>query len=238
MHRIFAEKGNIDGEFLSIPVEDRFHLGVVNKLKPGEIFEAVVDDEILELEYFEYEKAKIIDRQVLKNKNVNKINLFFSILKGDKNEFVIQKCTEIGITNFYPIITRRTIPNIKGKEEKKLERFQKVAKEASKQSKSEFISEVNSPINLSEIEKFVKQEDLSIVFYEEEKKTKLKEVLKYKKFSDINIIIGPEGGFEESEVEYLKSIGFISASLGEKILKADTASIVSCANIIYELELY
>lgn len=238
MHRIFANRENIDGEIFYIPEEDQFHLGKVNKLRVGEIFEAVVEDEILTLEYLEYEKAKIIGKKPAKNAPKSKINLFFSILKGDKNEFVIQKCTEIGITDFYPIVTKRTISNIKGKEEKKLLRWQKVAEEACKQSKADFISCVNFPTKLSEIEKFVNEKDLSIVFYEDEKTTKLKQALNSKDFKDINIVIGPEGGFEESEIEYLKSLGFVSVSLGKKILKADTASVVACANIIYELELY
>lgn len=237
MHRIFAESNNIKGEFLKIPENDQFHLKKVLRFKEGETFEVVVDDKLYEVVYIDSYTAKIISFSKIQIESKPNINLFFSILKGDKTDFVLQKCTEIGLNNFYPIISLRTIPNIRGKEDAKQQRWQKIVNDASKQSKSPFIPKVHRPIDITEVFNHIYRNDFSIVPYENEKTTNIKEALDKYRGGDINIIIGPEGGFEDIEIKTLIRAGVQSVSLGEKILRAETASMVALVNIVYELEL-
>lgn len=237
MHRIFGNESNIEGEIFLIPEDEKFHLNNVLRFKEGEVFEAVVKDRLYELIYINSEKARIISYSKIEIQKKPNINLFFSILKGDKTDFVLQKCTEIGVTNFYPMITMRTIPNIKGKEFDKVGRWQRIVNNASKQSKSTFIPKVHHPIDISEIFDHIYRNDFSIVPYEEEKTVTIKEALDKYRGGDINIIIGPEGGFEPIEILTLNKAGVKSVSLGEKILRAETACMVALVNVVYELEL-
>ena len=237
MHRIFADSKNVDGELFLIPESDQFHMKKVLRFKEGETFEAVVDDKIYELIYVDHYTAKIISFSKIQVESKPNINLFFSILKGDKTDFVLQKCTEIGLTNFYPMVSLRTIPNIRGKEESKRDRWQKIVNDASKQSKSTFIPKVHMPIDITEIFNYIYRNDFSIVPYENENKLNIKQALDTYTGGDINIIIGPEGGFEDIEIKTLMRAGVQSVSLGEKILRAETASMVALVNVVYELEL-
>lgn len=237
MHRIFGQELNIEGNIFIIPEEEQYHMERVLRFKKGEVFEAVVGNRIYELEYLDSERAEIISFSKIEIDSKPNINLFFAILKGDKMDFVLQKCTEIGVTNFYPMTTIRTIPNIKGKEFDKLGRWQRIVTDASKQSKGKFVPKVHYPIDISEIFNYIYKNDFSIVPYEEEKNTSIKEALDKYRGGDINIVIGPEGGFELIEVVTLNQAGVRSVSLGEKILRAETAAMVAITNVVYELEL-
>lgn len=238
MFRIFGEERHLQGDTFYIPEEDKFHLGRVVRLKSGDNFQAVVGDTLYELVYINYDKARVLSYVRFKEEEQIRVKLFFSILKGDKNDLILQKCTEIGVTDFYPMNTLRSIPDISGKEEKKLERWSKIIEAASKQSRSKLIPTIHYPINIGHIGGHISANELSILPYELEDQVSIKEaLLNYKKGQDINIIIGPEGGFEPIEVISLAKVGAVPVSLGEKILRAETAAIVTTANIFYELEI-
>lgn len=237
MHRIFGEIENVEGDIFIIPEDDQFHMQRVLRFKEGETFEAVVNDTLYELVYLQVDRAKIISFEKLEMSRRPNINLFFSILKGDKTDFVLQKCTEIGVTNFYPIISMRTVVDIRGKEKSKQDRWQRIVNDASKQSKSKFIPIVHYPMEITGVFDKIYKNDFSIVPYENEKTTTIKQALDEYNGGDINIFIGPEGGFEDIEIKALIRAGIRSVSLGEKILRAETASMVALVNIIYELEL-
>lgn len=238
MHRIFAETSNIvDNKFI-IPEEDRFHLGKVIKLKQGEVFQAVVGNYIYDLKYTDYETSEIISKNGISSGVKCKLKLYFGILKGDKTDLIIQKCTELGVTDFYPVMSARTISNVKGKEDSKRNRWQKISDEAGKQSKALELSRVHDPIDFKKAKESLKEENFLIVPYELEESTTLKAALQEYENGDVSIFIGPEGGFEESEITELASLGAKITTLGTKILRAETACISTVANIIYELDLY
>ena len=122
---------------------------------------------------------------------------------------------------------------------KKLNRWQKIAEVAAKQSKRDTILKVNNVINFQNIFENVKDYDILLVAYEEEKENTLKEILKrYKNKGNIKIavLIGPEGGIDESEINICKDNKFISITLGKRILRTETAPLVVSSNILYELE--
>lgn len=237
MHRIFGTNESIIRNNFLIPEGNQFHLGKVVKLKAGEIFEAVVGDRLYELEYVDLETANIISMNKIDVNQVS-IKLFFGILKGEKTDFIIQKCTELGVTDFYPVMSARTISNVSGKEDAKRSRWQKISDEASKQSKAMKMATVHTPVKFKDAILLLENEKFILVPYELENSLSLKAALKIYSGGDISIFIGPEGGFEESEIVELININAQVVTLGTKILRAETACISTASNIIYELDLY
>ena len=129
--------------------------------------------------------------------------------------------------------------NVLKLELKKLDRWQKIAEVAAKQSKRDSILKVNSVINFQNIFEKVQDYDILLVAYEEEKENTLKKVLskfKEKESLRIAVIIGPEGGIDENEINTCKANDFASVTLGKRILRTETAPLVISNNILYELE--
>ena len=123
---------------------------------------------------------------------------------------------------------------------KKIDRWQRIAEVAAKQSKRDLIPQIKSLTTIKEICKNVANYDIILVGYEKENKTTLKEVLKKLRNinkSNIAIIIGPEGGIESKEITSLEQIGAKCVSLGKRILRTETAGLVMLSNILYEFEL-
>ena len=168
------------------------------------------------------------------------IHIFQGLPKSDKFEFIIEKCTEIGVKEITPVSMKRSIVKLDEKDKvKKLARWKKIAEVAAKQSKRDNILKVNNVINFQNIFEKVKDYDILLVAYEEEKENTLKSVLnKYKDRKDLKVavIIGPEGGIDQSEINLSKNNNFISVTLGKRILRTETAPLVISSNIIYELE--
>ena len=168
------------------------------------------------------------------------ITLFQGIPKFDKMELIIQKNTEVGVKKIVPVLMERTVVKLDEKTiNKKIERWQKISEVAAKQSMRDIIPEVENVIKLKDIEK--QNYDIVLVAYENEDKNMLKsELIKLKNEKmnkyNIAIVIGPEGGIAEKEIEILKNMGAVFVSLGKRILRTETAGIVMSGNIIYELE--
>ena len=142
-----------------------------------------------------------------------------ALIKKDKWELMIQKASELGASVIVPLVTKRTIIRLDDKEiNKKLERWNKIALEACQQSNRASICRVEKPITLAEIEKY--RQEVSLVAYENEQKRNLRETLTG---DEITFVVGPEGGFTEDEAAFLNEKGFISVSLGRRILRAETA---------------
>ena len=168
------------------------------------------------------------------------IHIFQGLPKSDKFEFIIEKCTEIGVKEITPVVMKRSIVKLDEKDKvKKLDRWQKIAEVAAKQSKRDRILKVNNVINFQNVFENVQDYDILIVAYEEEKETTLKNVLsqyKNKQGLKIAILIGPEGGIDEKEIITCREKGFTSVTLGKRILRTETAPLVVSSNILYELE--
>ncbi len=153
-----------------------------------------------------------------------KVTIVQALLKSDKFEYLIMKATELGVYEIIPCLSTRVITKTNDKTYKKIERYNKIAFEAACQCKRNYVPKILEPINLKEINKhkselnFVCYEDLDYV------STKLRNEIK-KGVESITIVIGPEGGFELKEIEYLQNEGFKCLNLGQRILRAETASL-------------
>ena len=187
-----------------------------------------------------------IECNILENLRSNvetdiKVTIFQGLPKADKMEYIIQKNTELGAKQIVPVEMVRCVVKLDSKKEgKKIERWQKIAESAAKQSGRDLIPTVEMPIDINNLCEKIKEFDAVILAYEEEKENTLKNELKKldgTKDLKIGIIIGPEGGMDKTEVEKLAKAGAKVVTLGKRILRTETASISIMSNIVYEFEL-
>ncbi|MDR2458440.1 MAG: 16S rRNA (uracil(1498)-N(3))-methyltransferase [Clostridiales Family XIII bacterium] len=189
-------------------------------------------------------KFEILEKNKIFSSRKISISLFQGLPKNKKLEFIIQKGTEIGIDEFSPFISERTILPKNFDLKKKKDRLIKIAKEAAEQSKRKTLPLINAVIKENEVLEKLKNInfDLIILLYESEKKLTLKDILKKnavikKNRIKIAIIIGPEGGFSEKEILNFKGRGAKIVSLGDNILRTESAGLITAAMIKYEFEL-
>lgn len=158
--------------------------------------------------------------------------------KSDRIEFIIQKCTELGISEMVLVQSERTVTRLdKESQPKKLERWRRIACEASEQCGRSRVPCLTGVMDYAELVAMIPQFPLAIVAWEEEEGPSLRDALRDgHDATSVLVIIGPEGGLTEKEVEAAKSAGAVSVSLGRRVLRTDTAAIATCATIMYELE--
>ncbi len=156
------------------------------------------------------------------------ITLVLAVFKFDRLEWAIEKCTELGVSRIVPVIARRTDSHLAAASAKRAERWQRIARQAAEQSRRDAPPEITAPIKVAEALNF--PATLRIVLAESEEQTLLRDVLKQRNTEQgIVMAVGPEGGWTESELQAFHKSGWISASLGNTILRAETAAIAATA---------
>ena len=265
MHHIFIEEKSIDlinGIVLincdrnSSDLENDTFNHLVNsvRVKVGEKVLCSVNSEISSFDYIckvENITKDVIELSVEEKSVANElsaeINLYQGITKFDKFEFIIEKSVELGVKSITPFFSEYCVVKFDdNKAVKKIERFNKISKSAAEQSKRHMIPKVNEPINFNEmINKISDNNDTTynLLFYENAEgiiKTRdiLKKIVNKSKDSNvvINVIIGPEGGFSYKEIELAKNSNVSILSLGDRILRTETASLTAMSIIMYELQ--
>ncbi|WP_294157127.1 RsmE family RNA methyltransferase [uncultured Clostridium sp.] len=247
MHKFFTEPHNISENQGIIVGDDVKHIYKVLRLNEGE---EVVLNNCQGVEYLgkinSINKSEvivdIIEKLDINNESDIKIHLFQGLPKGQKMDLIVQKGTELGINEFIPIITDRVDVKLKG-EFKKLDRLNRIALEASKQSKRSIIPKVKEVINFDEVMSELKAMDLVLVPYENAENFGIKTLMRKLReektdlsfINNIGIVIGPEGGFEEDEITALSNQGAYIITLGKRILRTETAGFTATALIQYEL---
>lgn len=151
------------------------------------------------------------------------LTLIVGLPRLEKFEWIIQKATELGVTRIVPFISQRSIIKLDEKRENgKIERWKSIAKEAAEQSRRCKIPQIEGVISKKDLKNYLSK--TNILAYEESKEYTLLEKITGEKES-ITLLVGPEGGFDKSEVDYFLSLGFSSVSLGNRILRCETAAI-------------
>ena len=233
MIRFFIE--NISDNNYTLKGEDAHHAIKSLRVKIGEniiLCDKNSFEHICKVE--KISKDEVLLSAIKSQKNTSesniKITLYQALTKNDKMDLVVQKSVELGVFKIVPIETSRCISKPSEKSiSKKIERWQKIAKEAAKQSGRGIIPNISSPLKLDEAISKIKDYDKSLVFYENGGE-KIKNSLKtYDK--NISIFIGPEGGFETEEIDKLKSFGATISTLGTRILRTETASLAAISVI-------
>lgn len=244
MSKFFVKENQINNDKIHILGEDVNHIANVLRMKKEDEVQ-ICNQETGEnyiTKIISFSKDEIeceIVKKIIETVESNvDITLFQGIPKFDKMELIIQKNTEVGVKKIVPVLMERTVVKLDEKTaNKKIERWQKIAEVAAKQSMRDILPEIENIIKLQDITK--QDYDVVLVAYENEEKNMLKQELKKLQGKDrykIAIVIGPEGGISEKEIEILKNMGASFVSLGKRILRTETAGIVMSGNIMYELE--
>ncbi len=241
MHKFFIEKNQIMGDNITILGSDVKHIKDVLRLRINDQIEISCDgiNYLCQISFIEKSNIQLNIKDKWEGKAESKVDiiLFQGLSKGNKMEFIFQKGTEIGMKDFYPTITNRSIVKIKdiNKEQSKVERWNAIVEEAAKQSKRDYIPKVENIVSFKDMIEILKDKSNIIVPYEDEKVITIREGLSNLSNEPIYIVIGPEGGFEKEEIEKLKEIGAKIVTLGPRILRTETAGIVTATIILYEV---
>jgi 16S rRNA (uracil1498-N3)-methyltransferase len=183
---------------------------------------------------------RILEKKKAQTELATHLVLYQGLPKKDKMELIIQKAVELGATEIVPVMTKRCIVKLEDdkKEAKKLERWQAIAESAAKQSGRAVIPTVAKVMSYKEALKRAKEQGMSLIPYEcAEGMKALKEAAgQAVNQSTVSVFIGPEGGFEEAEVEYAGENGVIPESLGKRILRTETAGFTTLSILMYEIE--
>ncbi len=236
MQRYFATL--IDSEHVKLEPEDEHHLLHVMRMRQGDEIEVVTNGVLYLCNIGSTNPLTIyavheIETDVELNADVT---LLFALTKGDRTDLVVQKATELGVKKVALIQSERTVVRYEEKDiTKKCARYQKIMKEASEQSHRLVVPEMMGIFNLKKLPKEVFS-DLNYVGYEKDASDVSGMFANFDKKKSITILIGPEGGFSENEIESLTKQGFIRTSLGKRILRAETAAIYALSVIGYLLE--
>lgn len=245
MYNFFVEPNQICDKTITIQGSDVNHIKNVLRMKPGEelsvsngcdgkeyrcrIVKLMEDQIICELEFIKEDGLELPSR----------VHLFQGLPKADKMELIIQKVVELGAFDIIPVETRRSVVKLDAKKAKqKTERWQAISEAAAKQSKRRVVPKVWEPLSFAEALKLAKNMDVKIIPYElAENMENTKQIISgLKENMDIAVFIGPEGGFDDAEINSAMEAGVQPVTLGKRILRTETAGLTVMSWVMYQLE--
>ena len=245
MHRFYVESNNITDKDIVIKGSDVNHIKNVLRLTKddeivicdgqGKDYYCIIDNVAKEAVVALIKEIKVTNAELN-----TKIYLFQGLPKKDKMELIVQKAVELGVYEIIPVKMSRTIVKIDNekKELNRLNRWQSIANEASKQSRRGILPKVNKIISFKDAISMAKELECVILPYELAKDMSYtREILsKIRENKSIGVFIGPEGGFEEEEVRRIEDIGGKIITLGNRILRTETAGLATLAMLMYNIE--
>ncbi len=245
MYQFFVEPNQINDKRVVITGSDVNHIRNVLRMKPGEeiavsngtdgreyrcgIVEIGEEQVICELRFIKEDGLELSSR----------VHLFQGLPKADKMELIIQKAVELGVYEVIPVETKRAVVKLDAKKARqKTERWQAIAEAAAKQSKRRIIPRVSEPVTFARALERAGGMEVKMIPYElAEGMERTKQMISsLPEDADIAVFIGPEGGFEESEIKAAAEAGVVSITLGKRILRTETAGLTVMAWIMYQLE--
>ena len=243
MSRFFIHAEDIEGNILTIR-EDVHHILHVLRYKEGDQIEVCdrqgMDYIVKIVETNEdFIKCEILNEEKSSAEPEIEITLFQGMPKSDKMEWILQKGVELGISRFIPLWTHRCVVKYDQKKESgKISRWQKIVESAAKQSGRGSIPIVHNSVSLKECMQQVSDYDMVLLFYENAREQSLKAFLDRQETMPhrVAILIGPEGGWEPEEVAKLEDAGAITAGLGPRILRTETAGMTAATLILYHFD--
>jgi 16S rRNA (uracil1498-N3)-methyltransferase len=242
MHKFFVDKDNIAGSKAFITDEDVKHLYKVLRLDVGDkisINDCHGSEYLGEISEINKKQVAVdlLEKLTINNESPVNIYLYQGLPKSSKMDLIVQKATELGVKEVTPVITERVVVKSELGEFKKVDRWNRIALEACKQCKRTLLPKINTPIEFEELLDKLKAMDLIVVPYENEDGYGIKNLIAKtnREIKELAVIIGPEGGFEQSEIDRFKDIGAHIVTLGPRILRTETAGFVCVSLLMYEL---
>lgn len=245
MYQFFIEPFEVKEEHIIITGSDVNHIKNVLRMRAGEKIAAVCEAEgrkyVCEIQNMEEESifCRILSAEESNTELSAKIFLFQGLPKGDKMELIIQKAVELGCFEIIPVVCKRCVVKLEEKKRKsRVERWQSISEAAAKQSMRQIIPRVHDVMSFAEALFYASDMSVRLIPYERavnmpETKKWLESVRPGEK---IAVFIGPEGGFEEAEIEKAKEAGVMPITLGRRILRTETAALTILGWLMYELE--
>jgi len=225
----------VSGNRAALTGEHAEHLSRVLRARVGQQFEIATGENVRRGHVTRIDHGRVefeLGDEIIATATPN-VTLALSIFKFDRMEWAIEKCTELGATRIVPVIASRTETHLAAAAPKRVERWQRIALQASEQSRHNSPPQIDQPLKLTAA--VALPGTLRIALAESEQQTMLREVLHTDSARDIVLAFGPEGGWTESELELFGDAGWISASLGNTILRVETAAIAALAVTLSEL---
>ena len=241
MPKFFFQKNDISRGQVQLFGEDEKHIKTVLRAREGEEI-TLCDGEGMDYQcrIASLERGVLLDilsQEVCETEPRTKITLYQGLPKADKMELIIQKCVELGVDRIVAVSTERAIVKLDKKEAKKLERWQKIAEAAAKQSGRGKIPEIGQQVlKFKEAVAEAKELDGAIIPYEREQETGIRQFVQNFKGESVGVFIGPEGGFADEEIALAQENGITPITLGKRILRTETAGMTTTAILLYELD--
>lgn len=236
MRRFFVRPEDVGGLELRLQGDEAAHLLHALRLRPGTpivAFDGLGHEYVATIERLDEDEVicRITCQRDSPHAQGVSITLGQGLPKGDKFEWVIQKTTELGVTELVPLLTERVVPRLSAHHTgAKRVRWERLAREACKQCGRSAVPRLSSPMSLDTFCMTFQQADLRLLLWEEERRRRLRTILGASgQVTSVAIIIGPEGGLTPTEVARGESYGFLAVSLGERILRTETASMTIVA---------
>ena len=245
MHRFFVEEPAMGANSITITGGDVNHIKNVLRMSVGDKI-CVINGQNNKEYYCEITAlgSDTVDTRICEIREsdqelANEIVLFQGLPKSDKMELIIQKAVELGVHTIVPVSTDRTVVKLDAKKEaNKRKRWMSISESAAKQSGRLRIPEVTQVVSFKEALEMAGKMDVRLIPYElAEGMEKTREIMSgIQPGQSVAVFIGPEGGFESSEIEKAREIGVQSITLGKRILRTETAGLVTLAMLVYNLE--
>lgn len=233
MHRFYADETGVVNQIARLDSEDAQHAVRVLRLQPGEeivlfsqgeAYAAVIDSV--------QDGVTVRVGDTLKNPEATvRVTLYQGVPKGDKMDYIVQKCTEGGIHRIVPVNMPRCVAKLDGKDDKKRQRWQRIAREATKQAFRPVVPEIAPAVSMKQLPALLSQHQLVLAPWEDEHALSLRQVIK-EDITDVAIIIGPEGGMSEEDMAQFRACGAQSVTLGPRIFRTETAGLASLIAIM------
>lgn len=242
MPKFFIKKEDIVGDHVTITGGDATHIVKVLRMEPGgDITLCDGEGTDFESKIVSCTKDEVVcairSQHPCETEPALSFVLFQGLPKQGKMDYIIEKCTELGISTIVPVACERSVAEIKNPqaEEKKLARWRKIAAESVKQCGRGVIPKVEGVMTVKEALAFSEQLDCTLAAYENERQLSLREALKGEKPQSLGVFIGPEGGFSEKEVSLFQMANIPTVTLGKRILRTETAghTVLTAAMFVY-----
>ena len=235
MQRYFVE--NIQGDKVILCHEDSYHIKRVMRMKLGEKIELVYQEKAYlgQIESLDDQvQVKLVGELTSSNQQVRSITLAQALVKEQKMDYILQKATELGVTEMIPFCAERSIVKADKKDEKRKTRWEKIVKEASEQSKRTSLAKIHPILSFKELCQ-MDNYDVKIICSVSEKQKNLKKLLSNTPNSATMLfVIGPEGGLSDQEEQTLIENGFQRVSLGDTVLRTETAGLFIMSAVRYQ----